>query len=120
MLLTLALIAPALIAGKKIRKEKPGKTDSQFATVAGTVFRDPGFALPGAQVTLAPEDPESKMKPLRYTSDSRGEYAFRVAPGPARYTVSVNAAGFLPQTKTAVLAGMERADVFFQLQPDAR
>ena len=115
--LAAALFAPAVAFGEKKPKKK---AEPEFATVAGTVFRDPGFALRGAGVTLAPDDPASKMKPLKSVSDSRGEYAFHVPPGPARYTVSVKVVGLAPQSKPVSIVGLERVDVYFQLQPAAK
>ncbi len=99
--------------------EKPRKTAAPLAVIAGTVFREPGFALPGAEITLALEKPPAKAKPMKAVSDSRGEYAFHVFTGEARYTVSVKAKGFEPQQKTAVATGGTRTDVVFQLKPVA-
>ena len=109
--------APTVFGEKKPGK---GKSEPRSAAIAGTVFRDPGFALPGAEVILTPEEPGAKAKPLKTVSDSRGEYAFHVPPGPARYTVSVKAAGHVPQSKPVSISGLERTDVYFQLQPASK
>jgi len=100
--------------------DKRKKPSAATAVVAGTVFREPGFALPGAEITLAPEGSQPKAKKLKAVSDSRGEYAFRVPPEQARYTVSVKAIGFEGQQKTAEVNGEVRVDVFFQLKPAAK
>jgi hypothetical protein len=71
--------------------------DDAYAVIAGTVFRHDGFSLRGAQVTIDP-DPSAKPKPRikirRLQADGRGEFAFRVPPGPMKYTVRAKAAGF--------------------------
>src|SRR5262245_18165349 len=72
-----ALFACALLAwaGDK-------KTVDPRAVIAGTVFRDPGFALPDATVILSIQM-DSKVKKLQQTtSTARGEFSFRVAPKP--------------------------------------
>jgi hypothetical protein len=83
------------------------------------VFRDPGFALPGAEVTLTPRpDPgvKSKQKPQRAISDGRGEFAFQVLGGQAAYTVSVRAQGYAPAEKVVKIGADERQDVYFELK----
>lgn len=112
VLVALALILPAL-----------GQSQGAFAVVAGTVFREPGFALPRAEVTLSAKSlPEGskKMRPLKTTSDSRGEFAFRVQPGKAVYTVSVRAESHQPAEKDVAVGGDERVDVYFELKAAAK
>ncbi|MGD0578467.1 MAG: carboxypeptidase regulatory-like domain-containing protein [Bryobacteraceae bacterium] len=90
-----------------------------YAVVAGTVFREPGFALPGAEVRLKVKTtPEGVKppKPQKAISDSRGEFAFHVPAGTAEYTVSVRAAGFVAEEKTANVTADERVDVYFELR----
>ena len=96
-------------------------TAAPYAVVAGTVFRDDGRVLSGAQVTVrpAPEgQPPPKTKPLTGVTDQRGEFAFRVPTTPMRYTVSVKAKGFRPQEKSAEINADERVDLFFRLEPE--
>jgi len=93
---------------------------SPYALVAGTVFRDTGLALPGAEVTLTAKTmPEGvkKFKPQRAVSDSRGEYAFRVPLARAEYTVSARADGFMSAQKDVTVEGEIRVDVFLELSP---
>src|SRR5579871_4277106 len=89
LLLLIALCSPLSVAQKR-------KAEA-YAVVAGTVFREPGFALPGADVTVTPHPGEGqapfKLKKLQAISDGRGEFAFRVPPTPMRYTVRVSAKG---------------------------
>jgi hypothetical protein len=93
-----------------------------YAVVAGTVFRDPGFALPGAEVTLicnvAPEGVKS-VKPQKMLSDARGEFGFRVPPGKASYKLAVKAQGFSSGEKQVEVAADERVDTYFSLKPTA-
>ena len=96
-----------------------GDKHAAYAVVAGTVFQDSGFALPGAQVLLkvktAPEGVKAP-KPQKAVSDGRGEFAFHVPAGKAEYKLSVQATGFVGEEKTASVSSDERVDVYFQLK----
>lgn len=113
--LILALpLATVLVWGEK--PPKPGP-----AVIAGTVFREPGFALAGAEIDLQPEPgPEAsnkrKIKPMKVHSDSRGEFSFRVPAVAMRYTVRVRATGYLEEKKAVTIQGEERQDVFVTLK----
>jgi hypothetical protein len=99
----------------------PG-ADPAKAVIAGTVFRDPGFAFPRVQVTLtalALPPGVKKFKPIRLLTDARGEFAFYVPPGAARYQVRAEAPGFTPEQKEASVAVSERVDVYLTLKPNA-
>lgn len=120
-LLSLALLFCCAVCPAKDKEKKPKPSDT-WAVVAGTVFRDPGFALPGAEITLEPDKDKPagvKTKAQKAVSDGRGEYAFRVPVTPLRYTVSVRANGFRPEVKQVQIQGEQRVDVYFQLQPEA-
>lgn len=112
------LLLPCLgAAGQRTRKEAP------HGTVAGTVFRVPGFALPGAKVTLISlPGPDSSGKPLKEktVANDRGEFAFRVAPVEMHYKVSVEAKGCQPQEKTVEIRGEERVEATFMLQEESK
>lgn len=90
-----------------------------YAVVAGTVFREPGFTLPGAEVvlrtTVSPPGVKSK-KPLATRSDARGEFAFHVPAAKAEYSVVVKADGFLGEEKPAKIEFEERVDIYFTLR----
>ena len=101
----------ALAGEEKKGREKP------FAVVGGTVFREPGFALPGAEVLIEAASPGSKFKRQKAVSDARGEFAFRVPPGEATYKLTARARGHEVQEKTASVTSEEHLDVFFQLKP---
>jgi hypothetical protein len=92
---------------------------ADYAVVAGTVFREPGFALPQARVRLRVlQPPAVKKKPRdrQLLSDARGEFAFRLPAGAARYRLEVSAEGFVPQEKEVAVAADERVDSYFELK----
>jgi hypothetical protein len=112
-LCALAWLTAALWAGGS------SQSSGSFAVVAGTVFREPGFALPRAEVILTPQAlPEGgkKLKPLKMLTDGRGEFAFRVPAGKAKYRVSVQATGYQPAEKEVLVNADERTDVYLELK----
>jgi hypothetical protein len=99
-----------------------GPKPAQEAVVAGTVFRDPGFSVAGAEVvveakTLPPG--VKKLKPIRQKSDARGEFAVHVPAGTAKYVVTAKAPGFEPASKEVDVSADERVDVFLTLKAQA-
>lgn len=100
------------------------KTTDLYAIIGGTVFRDPGFAMRGVEVQLEPVNPVVagvKLRPQKTVSDARGEYAFRVPPIEAQYTVKVTAGGMRSESKPAQThGGEERIDVTFNLLPASK
>ncbi len=115
--LAAALALPFLFAGQR------EQTASPRAFVAGTVFRDPGFAFPGARVVLISiPEPGSGGKPKKRkeVSDNRGEFLFPVPAVESHFKVSVLAKGFGPQEKTVEIRGEERVDVTFLLEPESK
>jgi len=113
------LVAACAIAGAGDRKK-----DEAHAVVAGTVFHDPGFALPGATVVIAVDDAggdNGHFKPRKTLADGRGEFAFRVPPAAAHYVLRVSAKGYEPQEKKAEVSDPEeRVDVNFILMPKSK
>lgn len=99
------------------------KNDARHAVVAGTVFRENGFSLPGAAVTLeiqdAPQAPK-KMKKIQSVSDARGEFAFRVPPGAATYIVRGSMKGFKSVESKASVSGEERVEVTLLLPTESK
>jgi uncharacterized GH25 family protein len=116
--MTTALLGCALLLGAADKNEAP------HAVVAGTVFRENGFSLPGATVTLtvkdAPGVPKTKTKKLQSVSDSRGEFAFRVPPGAGTYVVRASLKGFQPVEKEASVSGEERVEVTIMLPAESK
>ena len=117
-LVTTALLGCALLLAAAERNDAP------HAVVAGTVFRENGFSLPGAAVTLAvkeaPGAPKTKMKKLQSVSDGRGEFAFRVPPGAATYVVRASLKGFQAIEKEASVSGEERVEVTIMLPVESK
>ena len=109
----LAAVLPLAASPKK----KP--VPDTYAVISGSVFDSSGYALPGADVTLAP-DSGSKEKPLEAASDARGEFIFRVAPGPSHYVVTVSAKGRQTQHKSVSVESQERVEVTFQLESESK
>jgi Carboxypeptidase regulatory-like domain len=118
LIFLLIAAVPLAAAGKK--KAVP----EAYSIVAGTVFREPGFALAQAEVTLIP-NPQAdglpvKVKKLSTVSDARGEFVFRVPAASMRYTVKVAAKGYHGEEKTVNVQGEDRADVTFQLHEESK
>jgi hypothetical protein len=113
------LIATALW-GCALLLSAADRNDAPHAVVAGTVFRESGFSLPGAAVTLAVKDAPKKTKKLQSVSDSRGEFAFRVPPGAGTYVVRASLKGFQPVEKEASVSGEERVEVTLVLLAESK
>ena len=121
--LLLAALPSLVAAGKK----KPAL--DTYAILSGSVFNDSGYALPDAEVTVAPEAQpgvsprqghSDKIKPLEAASDARGEFVLRVPPGPAHYIVTVAAKGYQSQRKNVSVEDQERVEVTFQLERESK
>ena len=87
--------------------------------IAGTVFRDNGFSLAGASVTLSRKD-APKVKGLQSVSDSRGEFAFRVPSKAAAYVVKAALKGYQPAEKEVSVTGEERVEVTLSLPSESK
>lgn len=110
------LVAPA--AAEK-KPKNPSAASEAFSVIAGTVYRPPGFALPGAEIEITPET-EGKPKKMKAVSDARGEFSLRVPVVPMKYKVDVKGNGYLPQQQTIAIEGEQRKDLSFQLEPAAK
>jgi hypothetical protein len=113
----IAIVPHAQAAGKK--------TDPQtYAVVTGTVFRDPGFALPNAAVTLTPASPpaapSAKIKKQQTVCNARGEFIFRVPPVSMHYTVRAGAKGYREEEKPIDVEGEARVEVTFSLHAESK
>lgn len=107
------LLAPVCFAADKKPKPKPMRS-----VIAGTVFRDPGFAVPGAEIELIEiRSDGKKVKPLKTVTDGRGEFAFTVPPVEAKYRVKASAKGLQPEEKETSSSPGVRMDVYFSLKP---
>jgi len=113
LLLWLGVVMP--LVGWEKQEAKRGE-----AVIVGTVFRDPGFALPGVKVELQPEPKagtSNKWKKMKAISDSRGEFSFRIPAAAMSYTLSFQASGFRTENKIVSISGEERQDVYVTLYP---
>jgi len=103
-------LAAGCFAGQK-------KQANSYATVGGTVFRDPGLALPGAKVVLTRRDDSKNKKIGEMETNYRGEFAFRVPASEAIYVLKASMKGYGPQEKEAMISGEESIDVNLVLTP---
>jgi len=119
LLVPFALLATILV-GESAAGEK--KAPSPYAMVAVTVFREPGLALPGAEVTLTPGAASGQaLKAKKAICDARGEYVFRVSAQPGSYLVRAKAKGFHPEEKQVEVHGeSERAEVTLELHAESK
>jgi len=108
------LLPAASPAPQKKRAPEP------HALISGTVFRETGLTLRGAEVTLERAEKGGAGKGFKKTTvatDARGEFAVRVPAGPMRYTVTIKAAGYRTVQKEVSVAGEEAVNFFVQLEP---
>jgi uncharacterized GH25 family protein len=85
-----------------------------FSLIKGTVFTPDGHPMPGARVTIVRTDVASKLQKKTHkesSSDSQGEFAFRMEAGPAKFHLTVEATGFPKQEKDVEVGGDERMDI---------
>jgi len=87
---------------------------TSYSLIKGTVFTAEGRSFPGAKVTVVRTDIDAKQQKKsrrEAVSDRLGEFAFRLAVGPAKFHLTVEAAGFPKQEKNVEISGDERTDV---------
>jgi len=103
------------------------KVKARTSLIRGAVFDIDGRSLPGAKVKLirvptAEEDKDHKhvdSLKLDYTSNSRGEFAFRVPARRARYQVTASLGGYKPETKVVEVQEDEAVPLAFSLAPSS-
>ncbi len=98
-------------------KKKP---DDAATVIAGTVFRDTGYALPEATVTLERRDDPKHKKLAQESTTYRGEFVFHVPSDPAVYVVKASAKGYRATEKEASVTGPDRIDLTFSLEPQTK
>lgn len=111
----LALACALLLAGQK---------NAPYVIVEGTVFHEPGLALPDATVVLQLRD-QPKAKKQETVTNYLGEFLFRVPATEAVYVVKAMKKGFGPEQKEASItggsvSGEERVTVNLVLAPKAK
>jgi len=106
---------------KTIRLQKA----SRSSLIRGAVFDSNGSSLAGARVKLvrvptAEEAKENKKVgslTRDYTTNSRGEFAFRLPSARARYQVTAILTGYKAETKTVDVEEGEAMPLAFSLEP---
>lgn len=58
-----------------------------------------------------------KLKAAETVTDARGEFAVRAPVVPMKWTIYVQANGYLAQSKTVSIDGEQRIELSFQLEP---
>jgi hypothetical protein len=114
---TLALAAAVLACGGMSAGADKKPDAGPFAIVAGTVFRDPGFALPDANVILTLRDDPRGRKIQQTVTTPRGEFLFHVPARPTTYIVKAEMKGFFPDEKEAAVTGEDRIELTLTLAP---
>ena len=124
---TLALLFPALCLAQVFlsqvnaqgTKHRAPKEPEPDAVIAGTVFRDPGFAQPGASVVLALKSAPAKKLQQAITSP-RGEFAFHVPAGPNTYLVTATLKGFETAREEIEIQGQEQINATLLLVAESK
>lgn len=106
--------AVLLAAGDKKKSNDPD------TVIAGTVFRDPGYALPEATVTLVRRDDPKHKKLAEMNTNMRGEFVIHVPATQDVYVVKASAKGFRAEEKEATVTGLDRVDMTFTLEPEKK
>lgn len=110
---------------KTIRLEKAGRKTS---LIRGAVFDRNGGSLAGVNLKLVrvPTEEEEKEHKrigsfsMSYTTNSHGEFAFRVPASRARYRVTATLSGYKTEVKTIDVTESEAVALAFSLEPVKR
>ncbi len=116
---TLVLLFPALCLTQLLLDAQGKRKAGPEAVIAGTVFRDPGFAQPGASVVLALKNSPSK-KLQHQISSPRGEFAFRVPAGANAYVLTATLKGFQTARQEIEIQGEEQINATLLLVPESK
>jgi hypothetical protein len=117
---SLFLLLPALLLARSLKAQgAKQKAAEPYAIVAETVFRDPGFAQVGASVVLALKSAPAK-KLQHQISSPRGEFSFRVPPGPNAYLVTATLKGFKTAREEVEIQGQEQINASLLLIPESK
>ncbi len=101
------------------------KASHRTSLIRGAVFDSQGASLAGVHLKLArvpTEDEEKEHKrvgsfSLSYTSNSHGEFAFRVPAARARYQITATLNGYKLETKLVDVNESESVPLSFSLEP---
>jgi|SRR5215469_18163852 len=112
------LAAAGAVLAALICNSPAGAAKKSYSEVGGTVFRDPGLALPGAKVEIFLEGTVKNKKLQEAESNYRGEFLFRVPGVGSTYLVRATLKGFGPDEKEATIhSANEHVDVNLVLSP---
>ena len=120
MEVSLRAIPALLLAAAAAFPASGQKQTDSYAIVAGTVFRDPGYALPDAKVVLSAAGAPKAKKLQEAVTNYRGEFLFRVPAREGKYVIKAAMKGFKPESKETSVSGSERVDVNLVLLPEAK
>jgi hypothetical protein len=112
------LLLPALFLAQIVFAQGKQKAEP-YAVIAGTVFRDPGFAQPGASVVLALKSAPAK-KLQHQISSPRGEFTFRVPASPNRYLITATLKGFQTAREEIEIQDQEQINATLLLVPESK
>jgi hypothetical protein len=114
--LVLVLLAPAGAEADRKRRGNAEKKKQQqdYALLYGTVFNDRGFSVRGAKVVVRQKEGQRKWEA---TSNSQGEFAVHLPPGPSVYIVEASVPSFTSDSKEVSFTGDERQDVALRIWP---
>jgi len=112
------LLLPALFLTQVLFAQGKRKAEP-YAVIAGTVFRDPGFAQPGASVVLVLKSAPTK-KLQRQISSPRGEFTFRVPASPNRYVITATLKGFQTAREEIEIQDQEQINATLLLVPESK
>jgi uncharacterized GH25 family protein len=98
---------------------------SRTSLIRGAVFDAGGLSIAGARVKLvrvATDEEAKERKKIEsfsrdYTTNSKGEFAFRLPSKRARYQLTAMHGGYKSETKTVDVSEGEAAPVAFNLEP---
>ncbi len=117
--IVLFLPALALLGALHLPAQGAKSKGEPHAVVAGTVFRDPGFAQPGAFVVLALKSAPAK-KLQQQISSPRGEFSFHVPASPQTYLVTATLKGFQTAREEIEIQGEEQINATLLLVPESK
>jgi hypothetical protein len=112
--LTLVLLVTFPAGFSQASAQKQAHSHADDFLIFATIFDGRGFALPGARVRVRRAD-EKKFR-WEAISDRRGELGIRVKQG-AEYEVSVEARGFMAQTRHVDAREGKQEELTLQLEP---
>jgi carboxypeptidase family protein len=117
--IVLFLPALALLGAAHLPAQGVKPKGEPHAVIAGTVFRDPGFAQPGASVVLALKSAPAK-KLQQQVSSPRGEFSFHVPASPQTYLVTATLKGFQTAREEIQIQGEEQINATLLLVPESK